>query len=567
MNGAEAVLKALQEEKVRHSFGVTGGSVIPLFDEYFKDNHEIRHIPVRHEQGAAHAADGYARASGKPGVCIATSGPGATNLVTGIMTAFMDSSPMVALGGQVATSLIGNDAFQESDMMGITLPITKHNFQIRSPEKINSTIKNAFKIATTGRPGPVYIDLPKDTLMKEVSAVEKVPLHGYKPNLKGHPLQVKKAAELLLNAERPVLLLGGGVILANAAKEAAELALEFNIPVITTLMGKSAFPETNALSLGMLGMHGRKCANYAISNADVVLAVGCRFNDRITGKLSTFLKDAKLIHIDVDNSEIGKIVPSAIPIVGDAKLVLQDLLLAAKKFSLAKKTTWSEKLKVLAKECDCDLNISSNPADPKRVIFEISKVLKENDIVTTGVGQHQMFAAHFLKRDRPRTFISSGGAGTMGFGFPAAIGARLARPDSEVFNIDGDGSFGMNVQELATCRFENIKVIPVIFNNSYLGMVRQWLELFYEKRYSTVDLGQSTDFSKISEGFGVKGLRVERPSELAEAFQAALKNDETTVIDVAIAPEANITPMFSAGSSVFEMFGPCITENYFKRAL
>ena len=555
--------KALQEQGVKHSFGLTGGSVIPLFDEYFKDNCGIRHIPVRHEQGAAHAADGYARASGKPGVCIATSGPGATNLVTGIMTAFMDSSPIVALGGQVPTSLIGNDAFQESDMIGITFPITKHNYQVRSPNRVRAIVQKAFNLASSGRPGPVYIDLPKDALAGKVEKEESLESMNGKKNQTAGFEELKKAAELLLNAERPVLLIGGGVILANASKEAEELALKYNIPVTTTLMGKSAFPETHPLSLGMLGMHGRKAANYAMVNSDVVFAVGCRFNDRITGKLQTFLQNATLIHTDVDAAEINKNVKSQLSLRGDAKQVLKEVLKIAEKITARKSNEWSEKMKKLARECECNINLSSNPIDPRKVIFEINKAIKEEDIVTTGVGQHQMFAAHFLKRTKPRTFISSGGAGTMGFGFPAAIGAKLAKPESEVLNIDGDGSFGMVVQELGTCKAESIKVTPVIFNNSYLGMVRQWIELFYEKRYSAVCLGASPDFAKLAEAYCVKGITVERHSEIQPALQQALKNDETTVLNVLIAQESNIVPMFAAGTSINEMFGDCVPKGYF----
>ncbi|HIH33291.1 MAG TPA: biosynthetic-type acetolactate synthase large subunit [Candidatus Diapherotrites archaeon] len=555
--------KALQEQGVKHSFGLTGGSVIPLFDEYFKDNCGIRHIPVRHEQGAAHAAEGYARASGKAGVCIATSGPGATNLVTGIMTAFMDSSPIVALGGQVPTSLIGNDAFQESDMIGITFPITKHNYQVRSPNRVRAIVQKAFNLASSGRPGPVYIDLPKDALAGKVEKEESLESMNGKKNQTAGFEELKKAAELLLNAERPVLLIGGGVILANASKEAEELALKYNIPVTTTLMGKSAFPETHPLSLGMLGMHGRKAANYAMVNSDVVFAVGCRFNDRITGKLQTFLQNATLIHTDVDAAEINKNVKSQLSLRGDAKQVLKEVLKIAEKITARKSNEWSEKMKKLARECECNINLSSNPIDPRKVIFEINKAIKEEDIVTTGVGQHQMFAAHFLKRTKPRTFISSGGAGTMGFGFPAAIGAKLAKPESEVLNIDGDGSFGMVVQELGTCKAESIKVTPVIFNNSYLGMVRQWIELFYEKRYSAVCLGASPDFAKLAEAYCVKGITVERHSEIQPALQQALKNDETTVLNVLIAQESNIVPMFAAGTSINEMFGDCVPKGYF----
>ena len=372
---------------------------------------------------------------------------------------------------------------------------------------------------------------------------------------------------MILNAERPLILIGGGVILANAAQEATEFAKTFNIPVITTFMGKSAFPETDPLSLGMLGMHGRKSANYAIVNADVVLNIGCRFSDRITGNLQTFLENSKLIHIDVDSAEIGKNVKADVPIVGDAKIIMGDILSISKKIVRSKKTAWAEKMKALAKDCDCTIDLDSCPVDPRRLIHEINRALGDNDIVTTGVGQHQMFAAHFLKRTKPRTFISSGGAGTMGYGFPAAIGAKIAKPDVNVINIDGDGSFNMVIQELGTCKEENIKITPIIFNNSYLGMVRQWLELFYDKRYSAVALGNAVKFAKVAEAYGLSGIEVSRPSEIAPAIKEALKNDETTVIDVQIASESNIIPMFAAGASVSEMFGPCIPEKYFGRSL
>ncbi len=560
MNGSEAIVKALLEEKVEHIFGFPGGAVMPLYDEFLKHQGELRHILVRHEQGAAHAADAYARVTGKAGICIATSGPGATNLVTGIMNAYMDSSPVIAFAGQVPTSLIGNDAFQESDMMGITLPITKHNFQIRDANKISSTIKKAFTIALNGRPGPVYIDLPKDVQTNEVSAEEKdTHIAGFKPVTAGHPVQIKKAAEMILNAKQPVIIAGGGILWANACPELQQLVEAFSIPITATFMGKSCFPEEHPLYLGVLGMHGRKAANYAVANSDLLIAIGCRFSDRITGNLQTFAKKSKIIHIDIDSAEIGKNVGVDLPIVGDAKNVLQQLNQMLKKMAVKKKNIkWAEKMKRFIQECDCSIDVKGNPIDPRKLVFELGKVLKEQDIVTTGVGQQQMFAAHFLKRSKPHTFISSGGAGTMGFGLPASIGAKVAAPDVQVFDFDGDGSFAMTQQELATAKEENIKVIAVIMNNAYLGMVRQWAELFFDRRYSAVHLKRTPDFAKVAEAYRLKGIRVERDSEIGAALREAYKSDEAVVLDVIVKEEANILPMFTAGANTTDMFGGCI---------
>ncbi len=566
MRGAHAIVQTLLEEKVEHIFGFPGGAVIPLYDELLEHQKEVRHILVRHEQGAAHAADAYARILNRPGVCVATSGPGATNLVTGIMTAYMDSSPVIAFGGQVPTSLIGNDAFQESDMMGITLPITKHNYQLRDPNKIRSTIKKAFTIAVSRRPGPIYIDLPKDVQTKEVTNEERdFTIRGFKPIVKGHPKQIKMSAELILKAERPLLLVGGGARLSNATDEIMQLSEKLLIPTTTTFMGKSTVPENHPLCLGVLGMHGRKVANYAITSADLIIAIGIRFNDRITGNLETFAKDAKIIHIDIDSAEIGKNVKPFLPIVGDAKEILKELLVVLNKMKLKKNTVWAEKIKKLNKECRCNSDIDSRPIDPRKLLHEMNKIVGESDIVATGVGQQQMYASHFLKRTKPRTFISSGGAGTMGFGLPASIGAKVAKPDAEVFDFDGDGSFAMNIQELGTSKVENIKVIPVIMNNAYLGMVRQWLEIFFEKRYSQVFLERIPDFAMIADSYGLNGITVTRPTEIGAALKEAVKNDETTVIDVHVAKEANILPMFAAGADIIDMFGWCIPKGYFKK--
>ena len=559
MKGTEAIVRSLIANKTKDLFGFPGGQVIPLYDEFLNFEKELRTILVRHEQCAAHAADAYARVSGGAGVCLATSGPGATNLVTGIMTAYMDSIPLIALAGNVPTTLLGNDAFQETDMVGITMPITKHNYQIRDPNDINSTINNAFNIALNGRPGPVFIDIPKDTQVKEVTNEKPTQkINGFNPVTKGHPEQIKKAAEMILNAENPVIIAGGGVILSNSSKELNILAENFNLPVTTTFMAKSCFNENHPLALGTLGMHGRKVANYAVGNADLVIAIGCRFSDRITGDTKTFAEKAKIIHIDIDSAEIGKNVRVDLPIVGDAKSVLQDLLVVMEIKAKKGKTNWSDKIKKFNKECACSFDVKQNPIDPRKIIFELNKAIKDTDIVTTGTGQHQMYAAHYLKRTIPRTFISSGGAGTMGFGFPAAMGARVAKPTSQVIDIDGDGSFAMVIQELATCKEEDIKTIPIIFNNSYLGMVRQWQELFFNKRYSGVHLKRTPDFAKVAEAYSLTGITVDRESEISKAIKEALKNDETTVLDILVAEESNILPMFSAGSKHIDMFGHCI---------
>ncbi|MFH1256465.1 MAG: biosynthetic-type acetolactate synthase large subunit [Candidatus Diapherotrites archaeon] len=565
MKGAEAIVKALVAEKVEHVFGFPGGAVIPLYDEFLNYSKQLRHVLVRHEQCAAHAAEGYARASGKVGVCVATSGPGATNLITGIADAFSDSVPIVAFAGQVPTNLIGNDAFQEADMMGLTIPITKHNFQLRNPNAISSTIKKAFFIASSGRKGPVYIDLPKDVQVGGVTAEEKnSEMQGYKPKTEGHPVQVKRAAEMILKAQNPVILAGGGVLASNASRELMDVAEAILAPVATTFMGKGCFPETHPLSMGVCGMHGLKAANYAVVNADLLVAIGCRFSDRITGSTASYAKGVKVIHIDIDSAEIGKNVHCDLPIQGDAKDVLGQLAVVVKAKAV-KSRPWAEKMKQLRRECDCAMDLPGNPIEPRKVLLELQKVLKADDIVTTGVGQQQMFAAHYLRRERPGTFISSGGLGTMGFGLPSAIGAKVAKPEVEVFDFDGDGSFQMTMQELATCSQENIKVNAVIMNNAYLGMVRQWLELFHGKRYSAVHLKRVPDFAKLAEAYGLTGITVTKPSELSGAFLRARKSDETVVIDVHVKEESNILPMFAAGASVSEMFGECVPKDYFRK--
>ncbi len=547
MKGAEAIVRALEKEGVKVIFGIPGGANIPFYNVLYDAS--IRHILVRHEQAAAHAADGYARASGEVGVCSATSGPGATNLTTGIANAYMDSSPIVAFTGQVARPFIGKDAFQETDAVGITMPITKHNFQFRTVEEIPYVIKKAFKLAKTGRPGPVLIDVPKDVQEQEaeIEFPKDVEITGYKPTLKGHPKQIKKAAEMLINAARPIILAGGGVILSGAVEELRYISDFLGAPVATTLMGKGAFPENHPLALGMIGMHGRKAGNYAINDADVILAVGCRFSDRTTAAVSCFAPEAEIIHIDIDPAEIGKNVGVALPVVGDAKLVLKDLLKFLKGYAKKENTAWINKVKEYRKEFQPYMDYDDVPLKPQRVIKEIMEVLSEDDIVTTEVGQCQMWAAHYLGRTKARTFISSGGLGTMGFGFPAAMGVKVAKPKNNVIDIAGDGSFLMNSQELATVVENDIAIVAAVLDNHYLGMVRQWQELFYKKRYSAVDLGNSPDFVKLAEAYGAQGIRVEKPEEIAPAVKKAFKSGKPTVIDIIIDPVANVYPMVPPG--------------------
>ncbi len=562
MKGANAVVETLIKNGTDKTFGYPGGVIIPLFDAFLEYKGKIKNVLVRHEQGAAHAAEAYARVLGKPGVCIATSGPGATNLVTGIMNAYMDSSPIIAIGGQVATQLIGNDAFQESDMMGITIPVTKHNFQIRKPNDIASTFMKAYKIATEGRPGPVYIDLPKDPQTEEVTkpAPKEVHIESFQPTLKANINQIKRAAEMILNSERPLFLAGGGVISSNASNELRELVDLIKAPIATTLMGKGAYDENEPLSIGMVGMHGRKIANYAMLNCDLMIVIGCRFSDRITGNLKTFAENCKVIHIDIDPAEIGKNVKVDLPIVGDAKMAIADLAAMIRKLGKKEKTEWSNRIKGFKEQCYCSMDRKEKPISPIKVMGELMKILKPHDIVCTGVGQHQMFSAHFLRMRNPRTFISSGGAGTMGFGLPASVGAKVAKPSVEVYDLDGDGSFQMTIQELGTIAEENIKVNPIIMSNHYLGMVRQWLEIFFNKRYSQVNLGKNPDFVKVAEAYGLKGITVTKPEDLASALKKQRDSKTTFIVNVELENESNILPMLSPGGNLKDAFGGCMKE-------
>jgi len=549
MTGAQAVLECLKREGVEVVFGLPGGVLLPLYDAIY--NSDIRHILVRHEQGAAHMADGYARATGKVGVCIATSGPGATNLVTGIATAYMDSVPMVAITGQVNTFLIGKDAFQEADITGITMPITKHSYLLRSARDIPRVFREAFYIASTGRPGPVLIDLPRDVTVEEMEFTwPEVHLPGYNPSIKAHEMQVKRAAAALMEAQRPVIYVGGGVKYAEAHQELRELARRLNAPVTTTLMGVGTFPEDDPLSLGMLGMHGTKYANLAIQESDLILAVGARFDDRVTGKISSFAPLAKIIHIDVDPAEIGKNVRVDIPVVGDAKNALATLL---KNVSQKPKSAWNDKIEGWKKDYPLKYVPDLNIIKPQYVIEKLCELAPEA-IITTEVGQNQMWAAQFFVHKDPRKFISSGGLGTMGYGFPAAIGAKMGCPDCEVIDIAGDGSFLMNSQELATAVVNDIPVKVAVLNNGCLGMVRQWQELFFDQRYSATILGRtSPDFVKLAEAYGALGLRATKPSEVEPVIRAALASDRPTVMDFIVNPVEKVSPMVPAGATLSEI--------------
>lgn len=555
-SGAEIMVKSLREERVEVLFGYPGGVVLPLFDKLYAEK-AIRFILTRHEQGAVHAADGYARATGKVGVCIATSGPGATNLVTGIATAYMDSIPMVAITGQVKSTLIGNDAFQEADMIGITRSITKHNYLIKDASEITRIVKEAFHIASTGRPGPVLIDLPVDVQLQqaEYKYPKTVDIRGYKPVYEGHSGQIKKIAKAIEEKKKPLLYVGGGVITSGAHEEIIELARKADIPVTMTFMGLGAFPQDDPLNLGMLGMHGTAYANLAVQEADLIISVGARFDDRVTGRIDTFAPNATVVHIDIDPASIGKNVRVDIPVIGDAKKVLKELLefVGRKDHAEWHKTIckWKKELPLKYKD--------DGKLRPQYVIEEVCEALKGKDaIIATEVGQHQMWTAQFYKFMRPRTWISSGGLGTMGFGFPAAMGAQLAKPEAIVVDIAGDGSIQMNIQELATVVMEKIPVKIFILNNGYLGMVRQWQELFYSRRYAFTPLTDTEftmcpDFVKLAEAYGAKGIRVTEKSKVMDAIKAALKHDGPVIVDFIVEREENVFPMVPAGESIDKM--------------
>ncbi len=560
--GAEVLIASLKREGVTHVFGYPGGVVLGIFDQLYKDR-DIKLILTRHEQGAVHAADGYARATGKPGVVLVTSGPGATNTVTGIATAHMDSVPVVVFSGQVPTMLIGNDAFQEADIVGITRPCTKYNYLVKDPKVLSRTIREAFYIATTGRPGPVVVDLPKDVTAglvseKDIECPEEVHLRGYNPTYEGNKRMIKEAVKAIAKAKRAVIMAGGGIIISNAHEKLRELAEHLQIPVTMTLMGLGGFPGTHPLSLGMLGMHGTYAANMAVQRSDLLIGVGVRFDDRVTGKVDTFAPEAKIIHIDIDPTSIRKNVRVDIPIVGDANLVLSDILRLIKEEEQPKwweiKKAWLKQVNKWKEQRPLTYEFDEEVIKPQFVVEKIYELTNGDAIITTEVGQNQMWAAQFYKFDKPRTFLSSGGLGTMGYGFPAAIGAQVAFPDKTVIDIAGDGSIQMNIQELATAVIEKLPVKVAILNNQYLGMVRQWQELFYGERYSHSHLDIVPDFVKVAESYGAVGLNATRPDEVEDVIKRALEVDDRPVfMDFHVKWDEKVYPMVPPGEAIDKM--------------
>ena len=559
IRGARILLETLKRLGVTDIFGYPGGAVIPIYNEIY-DFEGLNHYLARHEQGAAHEADGYARASGKCGVCLATSGPGATNLVTGIMTAHMDSIPLLAITGQVCSHLLGKDAFQESDIVGITMPVTKNNYLVKDIRDMIRTVKEAYYLATTGRPGPVLVDITRDAQLdvisyEEFEAIfnEPISIEGYDPNYIGHPKQIKKAIDLLKGAKRPLIIAGHGVLLSNATEELYKLATTCQVPVVNTLLGLGSFPGEHQLSLGMLGMHGTVYANYAVNEADVVLALGIRFDDRIAGVPKEFCKEATIIHVDIDPAEIGKNKLIDVPIVGDLKHVLNEI-----NHELIPQTheSWLERIREWREEYPIRVRPhEGNSLLPQKVIQEIDNIVKGNAIVVTDVGQHQMWTSQFITFSKPNTIITSGGAGTMGFGLPAAIGAQVAQPDKKVVLITGDGGLQMNSQELLLLKAYNIPVKVVIINNGFLGMVRQWQELFNQRRYSFVDLEVNPDFETLAKAYGVQGVTLSTIEELRSQLRDLILSDEPVVINCVVEREENVFPMIPAGCTAKDMMG------------
>ena len=554
LTGAQIFLECLRKEGVDEIFGYPGGVILHIYDELYSCDF-IKHYLVRHEQGAVHAAEGYARVTGRPGVALVTSGPGACNTITGLANAYYDGYPMVLFTGQVASSLIGNDAFQEADIVGITRPCCKHNYLVKDVKDLPRVIKEAFHIATTGKPGPVVVDIPKDVLVNktEFKYPEKIHLPGYNPNYNGHPLQVAKALNLLYKAEKPVIMCGGGVIASEASEEIFKLAKTLNIPVVNTLMGTGGFPQTDELSLGMVGMHGTYWANHAVTNCDVLFAVGARFSDRVTGKISKFCSDAKLVHIDIDPCSISKNVPVDIPIVGDAKRILADMLEIINPEEIEKtaknKCLWLAEIQDWKKK-KAEPTVNSHRLNPVEVIKTIYEQTKDKEpIIATEVGQHQMWTAQLYKFDNPRKFVTSGGLGTMGFGFPAAMGAQVAYPDRLVIDIAGDGSIQMNIQELATCVHYNIPVKIFIINNGYLGMVRQWQERLFNEQYSHT-LITGPDYVKLAEAYGATGFRVEKEEELIPVIHKAIETPGPVIVDFIVESMEAVFPWVLAGEPI-----------------
>lgn len=561
LSGGQIVVQCLKDEGVEYLFGYPGGAILHIYDAIFHQQ-DVKHILVRHEQGATHAADAYARATGKPGVVLVTSGPGATNAVTGIATAYMDSIPLVVISGQVLTAVIGSDAFQEVDMVGITRPCVKHNFLVKDVNDIAETMKKAFYVATSGRPGPVVIDIPKDITDPNIRVPYKYPkkikLRSYNPATKGHPGQIKKAVELLLNAQRPMLYTGGGVVLGNASAELTELTQLLNFPITNTLMGLGAYPATDKQFVGMLGMHGTYEANLAMHESDVILAIGVRFDDRVTGKLAEFCPHATIVHIDIDPASISKTVKVDVPIVGDVKLVLNQMLSVLKehKKKPSKKalTAWWSQIN-LWREANClEFDRDSDLIKPQAVIEQLYEVTKGDAYITSDVGQHQMFAAQFYHFDKPRRWINSGGLGTMGFGLPAAIGVKLAHPEADVACITGEASIQMCIQELATALQYKTPVKIINLNNRYMGMVRQWQEFSYESRYSHSYMDTIPDFVALAEAYGHVGIRVEKPEDVRPALEKAFAlKDRTVFIDFITDRTENVYPMIELGKGHQEM--------------
>ncbi len=552
--GSQILIDALIKEDVEYIFGLPGGVVIPLFDTLF-DYSEIKFILTRHEQAAGHAADGYARATGKVGVCIVTSGPGATNLTTAIATAYMDSIPMVAITGQVKTHLIGSDAFQEADVTGITRSISKHNYLVKDIKELARVVKEAFYIASSGRPGPVVIDLPVDVTTDkwDEETPEKINLPGYKPSYAGNIRQIKLAAEAINKSKRPVVYAGGGIISSNSSEQLVTLTTKANLPVNTTLLALGVFPEDDEKSLGMLGMHGTVPANYAVHESDLLIAIGSRFDDRITGKIDEFASKAQIIHIDIDPTSISKNIRVDIPVVGDANNILTELI---KHVTYVERKEWFAQIAEWKERYHLSYDTSSEEVKPQYVVEQLCQATKGKAIITTEVGQNQMWAAQYYTYTKPRSFLSSGGLGTMGFGFPAAIGAQLGCPDKIVIAIAGDGSFQMNIQELSTAVNYKLPVKVAILNNGYLGMVRQWQELFYERKYAFTPLESSNpDFVQVAKAYGAAGFLVEKKEEVKPVIEKALSIDGPVVIDFRVSPEENVFPMIPSGQTINQVKG------------
>lgn len=555
LNGSEMIIHALKNEGVKVVFGYPGGAALNIYDEIYKQNF-FEHILTRHEQAAIHAADGYARASGEVGVAIVTSGPGFTNAVTGIATAYMDSIPLVIISGQVPTTLIGTDAFQEIDAVGISRPCTKHNFLVKSIEELPRILKEAFYIARSGRPGPVHIDLPKDisATIGEFNYPNEIKLQTYKPTYKGNPRQIKKVAQAILESKKPLLYIGGGCVASKSSNLIREFCEITHIPVVETLMARGIMPYNHPDLLGMVGMHGSYVANMAMSETDLIIALGARFDDRVTGKLSEFAKYAQIVHIDIDPSSISKIVDVTYPIVGDVSSVLEELLgLIKNNFEVKNILPWKETLERYNKLHPLSYEDSQEVLKPQWIIKKVGEILGNEALISTDVGQHQMWAAQFYPFNFPRQFITSGGLGTMGFGLPAAMGAKKAFPKKVSINITGDGSILMNIQELMTCSVYNIPVINIILNNNYLGMVRQWQTFFYENRYSNTNLEIQPDFIKLAESFGGVGFVVNTKDEFVESLNKAINSNKSALLDVRIDRYENVLPMVPTGGALFNM--------------